>query len=207
LVPEELRSIAAGQRSNVYLNQAFTPVSLLITAADNRYRRVHVATHAEFLPGGPAQSYIYTGTGPVALREFSGLRSRRQDASLDLLSLSACRTALGDGESELGFAGLALQAGARSAMGSLWYIDDVATSAFFVQTYRLLDAGVPKAEALQLTRQAFSRGQIRLEGDRVLGAGGEVLLSGLDASQRRMAATGLSHPYFWGGIQLLGSPW
>jgi filamentous hemagglutinin family protein len=207
LVPEELRSIAAGQRSNVYLNQAFTPASLLITAADNRYRRVHVATHAEFLPGGPAQSHIYTGTGPVALREFSGLRSRRQDASLDLLSLSACRTALGDGESELGFAGLALQAGARSAMGSLWYVDDVATSAFFVQTYRLLDAGVPKAEALQLTRQAFSRGHIRLEGDRVLGAGGEVLLSGLDASQRRTAATGLSHPFFWGGIQLLGSPW
>ncbi|WP_255002572.1 CHAT domain-containing protein [Cyanobium sp. HWJ4-Hawea] len=207
LVPEELRSIAAGQRANIYLNQAFTPASLLITAADSRYRRVHVATHAEFLPGGPSQSRIYTGTGPVALSEFSGLRSRRQDASLDLISLSACRTALGDGESELGFAGMALQAGARSAMGSLWYLDDVATSAFFVQAYRLIDAGVPKAEALQLTRQAFSRGQIRLEGDQVVGVDGEVLLSGLDKSQRRIVASGLSHPYFWGGIQLLGSPW
>jgi len=207
LVPEELRAVSIGQKSEIFLNQAFTPSALLISAAEPRFRRVHVATHAEFLPGGPSQSRIYTGTGAVALKEFANLRSRRTDASLDLISLSACRTAIGDPDSELGFAGLALQAGARSAIGSLWYVDDVATSAFFVQTYRYLEAGVPKAEALQLTRQAFSRGLIRLEADRVVGASGEVLLAGLDASQRRIAASGLTHPYFWGGIQLLGSPW
>jgi len=207
LVPEELRAVSIGQKSEIFLDQAFTPSSLLISAAEPRFRRVHVATHAEFLPGGPSQSRIYTGTGAIALKEFASLRSRRADASLDLISLSACRTAIGDPDSELGFAGLALQAGARSAIGSLWYVDDVATSAFFVQTYRHLEAGVPKAEALQLTRQAFSRGLIRLEADRVVGASGEVLLAGLDASQRRMAASGLTHPYFWGGIQLMGSPW
>lgn len=207
LVPEELRAVSIGQKSEIFLDQAFTPSSLLISAAEPRFRRVHVATHAEFLPGGPSQSRIYTGTGAIALKEFASLRSRRADASLDLISLSACRTAIGDPDSELGFAGLALQAGARSAIGSLWYVDDVATSAFFVQTYRHLEAGVPKAEALQLTRQAFSRGLIRLEADRVVGASGEVLLAGLDASQRRMAASGLMHPYFWGGIQLMGSPW
>ena len=207
LVPEELRAVSIGQKSEIFLNQAFTPSALLISAADPRFRRVHVATHAEFLPGGPSQSRIYTGTGAVALKEFASLRLRRADASLDLISLSACRTAIGDPDSELGFAGLALQAGARSAIGSLWYVDDVATSAFFVQTYRHLEAGVPKAEALQLTRQAFSRGLIRLEADRVVGASGEVLLAGLDASQRRIAASGLTHPYFWGGIQLMGSPW
>jgi len=207
LVPEELRAVSIGQKSEIFLDQAFTPSSLLISAADPRFRRVHVATHAEFLPGGPSQSRIYTGTTAVALKEFASLRSRRADASLDLISLSACRTAIGDADSELGFAGLALQAGARSAIGSLWYVDDVATSAFFVQTYRHLEAGVPKAEALQLTRQAFSRGLIRLEADRVVGASGEILLAGLDASQRRIAASGLTHPYFWGGIQLMGSPW
>ena len=207
LVPEELRAISIGQKSEILLNQAFTSSALLISAADPRFRRVHIATHAEFLPGGPSQSRIHTGTGAVALTEFASMRSRRADASLDLISLSACRTAIGDADSELGFAGLALQAGARSAIGSLWYVDDVATSAFFVQTYRYLEAGVPKAEALQLTRQAFSRGLIRLDADRVVGASGEVLLAGLDASQRRIAASGLTHPYFWGGIQLMGSPW
>jgi filamentous hemagglutinin family protein len=207
LVPEELRAVAVGQKAEIHLNSAFTPAALLVSAAEPRFRRVHVATHAEFLPGGPGQSRLYTGEGSIPLRDFASLRSRRQDNPLDLISLSACRTALGDADSELGFAGLALQAGARSAIGSLWYVDDVATSAFFVQTYRHLEAGVPKAEALQLTRQAFSRGLIRLEADQVVGANGEVLLAGLNASQRRLAATGLGHPYFWGGIQLLGSPW
>ncbi len=207
LVPEELRAVAAGQKAEIHLNGAFTPAALLVSAAEPRFRRVHVATHAEFLPGGPSQSRLYTGEGPIPLRDFASLRSRRQDNPLDLISLSACRTALGDADSELGFAGLALQAGARSAIGSLWYVDDVATSAFFVQTYRHLEAGIPKAEALQLTRQAFSRGLIRLEADQVVGANGEVLLAGLNPSQRRLAATGLGHPYFWGGIQLLGSPW
>lgn len=207
LVPEELRAVAAGQKAEIHLNGAFTPATLLVSAAEPRFRRVHVATHAEFLPGGPGQSRLYTGEGAIPLRDFASLRSRRQDNPLDLISLSACRTALGDADSELGFAGLALQAGARSAIGSLWYVDDVATSAFFVQTYRHLEAGIPKAEALQLTRQAFSRGLIRLEADQVVGANGDVLLAGLNPSQRRLAATGLGHPYFWGGIQLLGSPW
>ena len=207
LVPEELQGVVSGQPSEVLLNQSFTPDSLLNSAAQPQYRRVHVATHAEFLPGGPAESRLYTGTGPLSLQAFRGLRDRRPGASLDLISLSACRTALGDPDSELGFAGLALQAGARSAIGSLWYVDDVATSAFFVQVYRYLDAGIPKAEALQLTRQAFSRGLIRLDGDVIRGAGNQVLISGLDASQRNLASSGLKHPYFWGGIQLLGSPW
>ncbi|MBM5798965.1 MAG: CHAT domain-containing protein, partial [Cyanobacteria bacterium K_Offshore_0m_m2_072] len=99
------------------------------------------------------------------------------------------------------------QAGARSAVGTLWYVDDVATSAYFVQMYRYLDAGVPKAEALQLTRQAFSRGLVRLEGDQMVGPDGTVLFGGLNDAQQRRVADGLSNPYFWAGIELLGSPW
>ena len=207
LVPQELQGVVNGQASELLLNKAFTPDSLLKTAAEERYRRVHVATHAEFLPGGPSESRLHTGTGPLSLQAFRGLRDRRPGSSLDLISLSACRTALGDSSSELGFAGLALQAGARSAIGSLWYVDDVATSAFFVQLYRYLDVGIPKAEALQLTRQAYSQGLIRLDGSVIRGVGDQVLITGLDASQRNLASAGLSHPYFWGGIQLLGSPW
>ena len=208
LVPQELEGVVSGQASSeLLLNKAFTPDSLLKTAAEERYRRVHVATHAEFLPGGPSESRLHTGTGPLSLQAFRGLRDRRPGSSLDLISLSACRTALGDSSSELGFAGLALQAGARSAIGSLWYVDDVATSAFFVQLYRYLDVGIPKAEALQLTRQAYSQGLIRLDGSVIRGVGDQVLITGLDASQRNLASAGLSHPYFWGGIQLLGSPW
>jgi hypothetical protein len=44
------------------------------------------------------------------------------------------------------------QAGARSAIGTLWYVDDVVTSAFFVPFYRDLDAGLATAESLQPSR-------------------------------------------------------
>jgi CHAT domain-containing protein len=205
LVPQEVRQLRPAN-PDVYLNSAFSPSLLLDTAADPSIKRIHLATHAEFLPGGPAQSRIYTGTAPLSLAEFSKLRQRRLNAPLDLFTISACRTALGDSQSELGFAGLALQAGARTAVGTLWYIDDVATSAFFVQFYRYLDQGLPKAEALQATRLAFANGVVRLQGNRVVGETGE-LLTNLSPDQQARINQGMRHPYFWAGITMLGSAW
>jgi CHAT domain-containing protein len=207
LVPQELEHVGDKTSKDLFLNSDFTPAVLLEKAGDPRYSRVHVATHAEFLPGGPAASYLYSGVGPIPLSAFTRLRQQRKDAPLDLISFSACRTALGDSSSELGFAGLAVQAGARSAAGTLWYVDDVATSAYFQQMYRYLGQGVPKAEALQLTRQAFIRGLVRLDGDRVLGPDGAVLLQNLNSVQQRRVRDGLQNPYFWGGIELVGAPW
>lgn len=207
LVPQEIDGLVAERPADSFLNQRFTPRVLLEQAADTRYDRVHVATHAEFLPGGAEQSRIYTGTGAVTLAEFARMRDQRENDPLELFSLSACRTAVGDRDSELGFAGLALQAGSRSAIGTLWYVDDVATSAVFLQLYRYLDDGYPKAEALQATRQDLIAGRIRLAGDRVLAADGHPLLQNLTLAQRQRIREGLSHPFFWAGITLLGSPW
>ncbi|MFM8525838.1 MAG: CHAT domain-containing protein [Cyanobacteriota bacterium] len=207
LVPQELDNVGGKASKDLFLNREFTPEVLLEKAGDSRYGRVHVATHAEFLPGGPAASYLYSGTGPIPLSTFTRLRQQRKNAPLDLISFSACRTALGDPSSELGFAGLAVQAGARSAAGTLWYVDDVATSAYFQQMYRYLGQGVPKADALQLTRQAFLRGLVRLDGDRVLAPDGVVLLQNLTGVQQRRVRDGLQNPYFWGGIELVGAPW
>lgn len=207
LVPQELEHVGGKGSKDVFLNRDFTPEVLLEKAGDPRYSRVHVATHAEFLPGGPSASYLYSGTGPIPLSTFSRLRQQRKGAPLDLISFSACRTALGDPSSELGFAGLAVQAGARSAAGTLWYVDDVATSAYFQQMYRYLGQGVPKAESLQLTRQAFLRGLVRLDGNRVIGPDGAVLLQNLTSVQQRRVRDGLQNPYFWAGIELVGAPW
>lgn len=207
LVPQELQEIGGKSNATIFLNRDFTPEVLLEKASDPRYSRIHIATHAEFLPGGPSSSYLYSGVGPIPLTAFNRLRLQRKGSPLDLISFSACRTALGDPNSELGFAGLAVQAGARSAAGTLWYVDDVASSAYFGQMYRYLNQGVPKAEALQLTRQAFLRGFVHLDGDRVMGPDGAVLLSNLTKEQQRRVSDGLKHPYFWAGIELIGSPW
>jgi len=207
LVPQEVDRIAALGPSERYLDQAFTPEVLINRAGDPSVRRVHVATHAEFLPGGPSRSKVYAGTGSMDLTRFASLRQRRAGDPLDLFVLSACRTALGDPDSELGFAGLALQAGSRSAIGTLWYVDDVATSAFFIEFYRHLQKGLPKAEALQATRRSFATGQVRLQGDQLIGSDGSPLLQNLTLQQQRRVETGLQHPFFWAGITLLGTPW
>ncbi len=207
LVPQEVERIAALGPSQRYLDQAFTPEVLISRAGDTAVRRVHVATHAEFLPGGPSRSRIFAGTGSMDLTRFASLRQRRAGNPLDLFVLSACRTALGDSDSELGFAGLALQAGSRSAIGTLWYVDDVATSAFFVQFYRYLEQGLPKAEALQATRRSFAAGQVRLQGTQIVGPDGAPLLQNLTLQQQRRVEAGLQHPFFWAGIALLGTPW
>jgi CHAT domain-containing protein len=207
LVPQELDQIVKGKQIPTYLNKNFTPQLLLDKAGDPQVNRVHVATHAEFVPGGPAAARLYTGVAPMSLRQLAEMRQRRGDAQLDLFALSACRTALGDADSELGFAGLALQAGSRSAIGSLWYVDDVATSALFVQFYRYLDQGIPKGEALQLTRRAMATGVIKLVKDQVINGNGEVLLTGLTTAEQRRIGGGLRHPFYWAGIQLLGTPW
>ena len=206
-MPQELKAIAASERSDAVLNASFTPATIERTAADPRYHRIHLATHAEFLPGGPSKSVLYSGTGPMSLATLANLRKQRQGAPLDLIVLSACRTALGDSESELGFAGLALQAGARSAIGTLWYVDDVATSAYFIQVYRYLEQGLPKAEALQFTRRDFVSGRVQLSDDQIMAADGQVLLSGLTKVQQRRVNQGLVNPFYWAGIELLGAPW
>ena len=207
LVPQELDQIADSENKDLFFNEAFTPSSLLVKGGEPRYSRVHVATHAEFRPGGPAASQLHSGTGPISLDQLAKLRQQRKGVPIDLVVLSACRTALGDPDAELGFAGLALQAGARSAIGTLWYVDDVVTSAYFIQMYRYLDQDIPKAEALQLTRQAFIRGLVKLEDDQVVGADGTPLLSELTPNQQRRVVKGMKNPFFWAGIELLGSPW
>ena len=207
LVPQELEAISGSEPSDVVVNTSFTRATIEHTAADPRYHRIHLATHAEFLPGGPSKSVLYSGTGPMSLETLVNLRKRRRGRPLDLIVLSACRTALGDRDTELGFAGLALQAGSRSAIGTLWYVDDVATSAYFIQAYHYMAQGLPKAEALQFTRRDFANGRVLLSADQIIASDGRVLLSGLTKVQQRRASNGLSNPFYWSGIELLGSPW
>lgn len=207
LVPQEIDGIMIKGAKEKFLNNSFTPNTFLDEASDPIYSNVHVATHADFVPGGPSRSQIHSGTGPIAFDQLIKLRRSRKGVPLELIVFSACRTALGDLDSELGFAGLALQAGAKSAVGTLWYVDDVVTSAYFVQMYRYLSQGIPKAEAMQLTRQALIRGLVRLEGDRVVGPDGNDLLTGLSDNQQRRVANGMNHPFYWSGIQLMGTPW
>ena len=72
---------------------------------------------------------------------------------IELIALTACETGVGDDRSTLGLAGVAIRAGARSAIASLWLIDDATTATLVSNFYQgLKDPLLNKAQALQLAQ-------------------------------------------------------
>src|SRR5262245_20190814 len=83
------------------------------------------------------------------LEQILGLSKFRTDA-VELLTLSACETAAGDDRAALGLAGVAIKAGARSALATLWTVNDPASAELVSAFYRQLqDPSSSKARALQ----------------------------------------------------------
>jgi CHAT domain-containing protein len=77
-----------------------------------------------------------------------------RETPLELLVLSACETAAGDERAALGLSGVALRAGARSALGSLWAVSDAAAAKLIPGFYQALQTpGVSRAMALSLAQR------------------------------------------------------
>jgi CHAT domain-containing protein len=111
---------------------------------------------------------------------------------------------LGDKEAELGFAGLAVQAGVKSAVGSLWYVSDEATLGLMAEFYRQLQKAPIKSDALRLAQLAMIRGEVYLEGGKLHGTGENVTLP---PELAQLGDKKLSHPYYWSAFTMIGSPW
>jgi CHAT domain-containing protein len=184
------------------LNQDFTVENLKLEHQTNDYNLIHLATHGEFNPGSAANSFIQFGNRKVGLNQLDQLGLN--DPPIDLLVLSACKTAVGNKEAELGFAGLALQAGAKSTLASLWSIDDAGTVALMSEFYQNLKSGLMKAQALRKSQIAMLQGKVFLEGGQLKSSRGVVdLPEALDIYQR----DDLSNPFYWAGFSLVGNPW
>ncbi|MEO1299130.1 MAG: CHAT domain-containing protein, partial [Cyanobacteria bacterium J06636_16] len=107
-VPFELDTIVNQLRpGEKQLNEAFTPQTLVTQRQSESYPILHLATHGEFRPGGPGNSFIQFWDQRLGLDQVRQLQL--DSPTLELLVMSACRTALGDSDAELGFAGLAVQ--------------------------------------------------------------------------------------------------
>ena len=206
-VNQEVENIGQYYGGQSVLGEQFTSSRAVSDLRSSNESLIHLATHADFKGGSPDQSMIYTIDGSISFEAFKSIRRNRELNPINLFVLSACRSALGDSDSEMGLAGLALQAGSKSAIGSLWYVDDLATSAFFSQFYRYLSRGVSKSTALTQTQRDFASGKIKIEGSDVVFEAGDVLLSGLSASQKYNYPSDFRHPFFWSGFVLLGTPW
>jgi CHAT domain-containing protein len=150
-VAAELQSIQALYGGDLLLNQNFLVSRLEKELRDERFTIVHIASHGRF-EGDFAKTFLLTFDDKLTMErldQFVGL-FRFRDEPLELLALSACETAAGDDRAALGLAGVAVKAGARSALATLWHINDPASSTLITEFYReLRDPSVSRAVALQ----------------------------------------------------------
>jgi CHAT domain-containing protein len=156
-VQQELESIAAIYNAVVLKNQDFSVQRAQHEIGQGDYSIIHVATHGEF-DSDFRKSYIlgYDDKITLAALEKTVLARRFAEKPIDLLVLSACQTATGDDRAALGLAGVAVKAGARSALATLWFISDEATSQLIGQFYQKLQTQtVTKAEALRQAQIAL----------------------------------------------------
>lgn len=115
------------------------------------YTVVHIASHGQF-QGDSSKTFLLTHDEKLTLNQLEKLiaPSRFRDQPLELLTLSACQTAAGDDRAALGLAGIAIKAGARSALASLWFINDSSSSVLISKFYEhLKHPGNTKAKALR----------------------------------------------------------
>ncbi|MBF2026977.1 MAG: CHAT domain-containing protein [Oscillatoriales cyanobacterium C42_A2020_001] len=151
-VNSELKEIQSEVASRVLLNQTFTTAELQAQMNKLPYPIVHLATHGQF-SSNAEETFILAWDRPIKVNELSTLLKQREDSEsipIELLVLSACETAQGDQRAALGLAGVAVQAGARSTLATLWSIDDESSSRFAGQFYAQLAKGnLSKAEALR----------------------------------------------------------
>lgn len=174
----ELKEIQAEVPSTVLLNQTFTSSNLQKEIKSSSFPVVHLATHGQF-SSKAEDTFILTWDDRINIKQLNNVlktRDQTESSIIELLVLSACQTAVGDKRAALGLAGMAVRAGARSTLASLWSINDAATASFMIKFYQnLADNKVTKAEALR-------RAQLSL-----------------------LQNPDYSHPYFWAPFILVGN--
>jgi CHAT domain-containing protein len=157
-VPEELQTIKkVGLAKSSLLNNQFTKQALKENITASGSPIVHLATHAKF-SSKAEDTFILSWDGQINIKDLDNLLrddtfNRKND--IELLVLSACETASGDPRATLGLAGVAVQAGARSTLATLWSVVDESTAQIMGEFYHQLQkSGTTKANKAEILRQA-----------------------------------------------------
>jgi CHAT domain-containing protein len=183
--------ILSGQ---TFLNQEFTVENLQAQRRKQDYGIIHLATHAEFDVDDAQDSFVLFWDKKVRSGQIPKLRLDK----LELLTLSACQTAVGN---NLGLSGLAVSSGVKSVLASLWSVSDAGTAPLMMKFYSLYPDALSKAIALQKAQIALIEGNVKIENKSIKGIPeiGDVPLAGIDQN------INLKHPYFWSSFTLIGN--
>lgn len=150
-VADELNSIKGLFPGEQLLNGRFRLTEMEKALKKESFSMVHIASHGQF-GSEAADTFLLSFDEKFSMERFGqyvGLFKFRE-VPLDLLTLSACETAAGDDRAALGLAGVAVRSGARSALATLWHVNDPASYELITEFYRqLLTPGISRAAALQ----------------------------------------------------------
>ncbi|NEQ65908.1 MAG: CHAT domain-containing protein [Symploca sp. SIO2D2] len=204
-VPVEIEAITKQLwQGSAFLNKSSTFNNLQTQHQENTYRLIHLATHADF--SSTKDAYIQLWDRKLKLDSMRELKLYDQP-QVELLVLSACRTAIGNEEAEMGFAGLAFRTGVKTALASLWKVEDNGTLGLMTAFYTQLSDSKTKAEALQKAQLAMIRGEVQVVDEQLQTSSGSFPLPPDLLKQLEGKDLDLSHPYYWSGFTLIGSPW
>jgi CHAT domain-containing protein/Flp pilus assembly protein TadD len=180
-LPNALNTIKAIEKQQICPNTPYTSLTNQIFTTKNinnqlkkNYKIVYFATHGKFEPNSNL-SFLLTYDQKLKLNELEQLIRLNNDQPIELLILSACETAIGDTQAALGLAGVAIKAGARSAIASLWQVSETSTSKLMTAFYRQICNNAYISKAL-----SFAKAQ-------------------------RTLMTQYKHPYYWAGFLLIGN--
>ena len=150
-VSAELQELHTLLGSKNLVDREFLTANFEKELKEEQFSIVHVASHGEF-GNDVDNTFLLTFDDKVSLDRLNQMIGvfRFRDDPLELLTLSACDTAAGDDRAALGLAGVAIKAGARSALATLWSINDEAAVDLVIDFYReLKDSSISRAVALQ----------------------------------------------------------
>jgi CHAT domain-containing protein len=176
-----------------FMNSDFTKDNLRSQISSQNFGIIHLATHAKFVKNSPQESFIQFWGDRLQMNQIS-----KMNLVTDLLTLSACETAVGQ---NLGLAGLAVDSGAKSVLASLWTVSDAGTAPLMIRFYRGLPTAPSKAIALQEAQLAFLRGEVTIKNNQIIGVKGFPNIPFLIDTR----GVDLKHPFFWSSFTLVGN--
>ncbi|NET73169.1 MAG: CHAT domain-containing protein, partial [Sphaerospermopsis sp. SIO1G2] len=186
------------------LDQQATVDNLKSLRRQQPFGIIHLATHADFLSGAVDNSYIQLWENKLRLNQIRELGLNNPPT--EMLVLSACRSALGNEEAEIGFAGLAVLAGVKTSVASLWAVGDTGTAALMTKFYESLKDAPIRADALRQAQVAMAKGEVYLKDGQLQGIQ-EVGTLPFPQESIRQPNQSLAHPYYWAAFTMVGNPW
>lgn len=209
-VAEEMSIVGEILHAKPALDDSFTRASIT-EGLKSKPAIVHIGTHFRYYPGDDRRSFLVIGDGN--LLSIDEIKSGFKFSGVDLLTLSACSTNVGEnfsGADVESLASLCLNQGAHSVISTLWPISDRSSALLMADFYRMWKQGGTKLECLRRAQLNMLRGKtpdIPAHGQVTKPRSGPVSAPGsaADAPPWPKNYPRYAHPYYWAPFVLTGN--